>query len=76
MVSACMLINCEPGEYHKVTKKIKSITGISRVFATSGRWDVIAEIDVPYFTGLASVALKVNGIPGITETETLIEAIF
>ena len=76
MVSACMLINCEPGEYHKVAETIKNITGINRVFAASGRWDVIAEINVPHITGLASVALQVNGTPGVAETETLVEAIF
>ena len=76
MLSACVLINCEPGQYHEVAKKIKKIKGISRVFAATGRWDVIAEIEVPYNTGIAGVALKVNGVPGVSETETLIEAIF
>ena len=77
MVSACMLINCDPGEYHEVVKKIKAISGISRVFAASGRWDVIAEIDVPYNTmDIAGVALEVNKVAGVAATETLIEAIF
>jgi DNA-binding Lrp family transcriptional regulator len=76
MVSACVLICCEPGKYSDVAKKIKGLKGVVRAFSTSGRWDVIAEIEAADMKALTDVALKINGLAGVRATETLVEATF
>jgi len=61
MVSACILICCEPRKYSDVAKMLKEVKGVVRTFSTSGRWDVIAEVevgDVPYFSLIHKIGLK------------------
>nr|MDO8134449.1 Lrp/AsnC ligand binding domain-containing protein [Candidatus Njordarchaeum guaymaensis] len=76
MVSACILICCEPGKHPDIAKKIKDIKGVMRAFSVSGRWDVIADVETADLKALAEVALKINGLAGIRSTETLVEAVF
>ncbi len=75
MVSACILVCCESGMYYEVTKKIKEISGVVRAFSASGRWDVIVEVEVPDLKNLTEISLKINSLPGVRATETLVEAI-
>jgi uncharacterized protein with GYD domain len=74
MISACVLICCEPGKYSDVTKKARGLKGVVRTFSTSGRWDVIAEVEAADMKALTDVALRINGLAGIRATETLVEA--
>ncbi len=74
MVSACVLICCEAGEYPDIAEKVKNIKGVVRAFSAAGRWDVIAEIEAPNMKALTDIALKINAMPGIKATETLVEA--
>ncbi|MEM3626834.1 MAG: Lrp/AsnC ligand binding domain-containing protein [Candidatus Bathyarchaeia archaeon] len=76
MVSACILICCESGKYSDVAKKAKGLKGVIRAFSTSGRWDVIAEIEAADMKTLTDIALKINGLTGVRATETLVEATF
>jgi DNA-binding Lrp family transcriptional regulator len=75
MVSACVLISCEPGKFPDVAKKIKGIKGVARAFSASGRWDVIAEVEVADVKTLTKIALSINGLPGVKATETLVESV-
>jgi len=75
MVSACILICCEPGKYSDVARKVKETKGIVRAFSTSGRWDVIAEVEAGDMKALTEVALRINGLSGIRATETLVETV-
>lgn len=75
MVSACILICCEPGKYPDVAKKIKEIKGVARAFSANGRWDVIAEVEVGDMKALTEVALRINGLASVRATETLVEAV-
>lgn len=74
MVSACVLICCEPGKYSDVARKVKELKGVVRAFSASGRWDVVAEIEAVDMKALADVALKINGLSGVRASETLVEA--
>ena len=74
MVLACVLVCCEPGKYSEVARKIREIKGVARAFSTSGRWDVVAEVEVADLKALTDVALKINGLSGVRATETLVEA--
>ncbi|MEM3061713.1 MAG: Lrp/AsnC ligand binding domain-containing protein [Candidatus Bathyarchaeia archaeon] len=75
MVSACILVCCEPGKYLEVAEKLREVKGVVRAFSTSGRWDVIAEVEAPDLKALTEVALKINALTGIRATETLMEAV-
>lgn len=74
MVSACVLVCCEPGKHSEVAKKIGAIKGVVRAFSASGRWDVIVEVEVADAKALTDVSLKINGLLGVRATETLVEA--
>jgi len=74
MISACVLVCCEAEKYSDVAKKVKNIKGVVRAFSAAGRWDVIAEIEAPDMKALTNTALKINEMPGIRATETLVEA--
>jgi len=74
MVSACILICCGPGKYPDVAKKVKEVKGVVRAFSTSGRWDVIAEVEAADLKALTKAALRINGLAGVRATETLVEA--
>jgi len=75
MVSACILICCEPGKYPDVTKRVKEVKGVTRAFSTNGRWDVIAEVEAADMKALTKAALRINGFAGVRATETLVEAV-
>lgn len=74
MVSACVLVCCEPGKYSEVAKKVRELKGVVRAFSACGRWDVIAEIEAVDMKALTDIALKINGLSGVRATETLVEA--
>ena len=76
MVSACVLICCESGKYSEVAKKVREIKGVVRAFSASGRWDVVAEVKAADMKALTDISLKINGLPGVKATETLVEAAF
>jgi DNA-binding Lrp family transcriptional regulator len=76
MVSACVLICCESGKYSEVAKKVREIKGVVRAFSASGRWDVVAEVEAADMKALTDISLKINGLPGVKATETLVEAAF
>lgn len=76
MVLACVLVCCESGRYSEVAKKISKIKGVVRAFSASGRWDVVAEVEAADMKALTEVSLRINGLPGVRATETLVEAVF
>jgi DNA-binding Lrp family transcriptional regulator len=74
MVLACILICCGPGKHLDVAKKVKEVKGVAKAFSASGRWDAIAEVEVGDMKALTEAALRINGLPGVRATETLVEA--
>ena len=74
MVSACVLVCCEPGRYPEVAKKVKDVKGVARAFSACGRWDVVAEVEAEDMKALTRCALRINGLAGVRATETLVEA--
>jgi DNA-binding Lrp family transcriptional regulator len=75
MVSACILICCEPRKYPDVAEKVKEVKGVVKAFSTSGRWDAIAQVEVGDMKALTEVSLRINGLSGVRATETLVEAV-
>jgi len=74
MVSACVLVCCEPGRYPEVAEEVKGVKGVVRSFSACGRWDVIAEVEATDMKALTRCALRINGLAGVRATETLVEA--
>ncbi len=73
MVSACILICCKPGLFSDVARDIRGIEGVVVAFSACGRWDVAAEIEVVDMMVLSDLMLKINGLPSVAATETLVE---
>jgi DNA-binding Lrp family transcriptional regulator len=75
LVSACILICCEPGKHSEVAKRVGNVKGVVRAFSVSGRWDVIADVEAADVKSIGEIALMINGLAGIRVTETLLEAL-
>lgn len=73
LISACVLARCGPGKFADVAKAAEKIEGVKTVFSTLGRWDVAADVEAADIKALSSIALKINGLPGVLCTETLVE---
>jgi len=72
MVLACVLIGCKAGKYSKVVNELKKLKDVKKALGVHGRWDVVAEVMVTDLKALGDVALKINGLEGVTASETLI----
>lgn len=72
MLKACVLLACEPGKYREVAKALKGMKGVTKAFATMGRWDAVARIEARDVVTLGKIAVKINGTAGVKASETLI----
>jgi DNA-binding Lrp family transcriptional regulator len=72
MVFACVLICCESGKFKGVAGEVKKLKGVKRAFGVHGRWDSVAEIEAADIKAVGEMALKINGLPGVKATETLV----
>lgn len=72
MVVGCVLISCEPSGYRRVIAAVKRLALVRSAFPTTGRWDVVVEIQAPNLAALGSVAQKVRSAPGVKASETLV----
>jgi len=72
MVFACVLICCESGKFKSVAGEVKKLKGVKRAFGVHGRWDAVAEIEAADIKAVGEMALKINGLPGVKATETLV----
>ena len=53
-------------------KAVKKVKGVQRAFNTFGRWDVVAEVEVPDVKSLGEAAHKIHGLRGVRASETLV----
>jgi len=73
MVNAYSLISAEPGKTAEVFRKVKAIEGVKRAECVAGPYDIIARIEVDSLEKLTKVVFgDIRGIPGVTNTTTLI----
>ena len=54
--------------------ELKKIAGVKHAFAVAGRADVVALVEAPDLKGLSNLVMKVFRTPGVTASETLVEA--
>ncbi|WP_110685512.1 Lrp/AsnC family transcriptional regulator [Salinicola aestuarinus] len=72
MQNAVILINVEKGRIRGVAERLADLEGISEVYSTCGRYDLIAIARTPDFESLATlVTERLMSVEGISDTETL-----
>lgn len=73
MVNAYSLISAEPGKTAEVFRKVKAIDGVKKAEAVAGPYDIVAQIEVESLEKLTKAVFgDIRGIPGVTNTTTLI----
>ena len=71
MVTAFLLVVCEPARIHDIARGLTDTEGISEVYTTTGGADFVAVVRVPDLDALATlVTERVAILPGITRTDT------
>lgn len=71
-ITAWMSIAVEGNKTREVISILLGEPGVSGLFDTNGRWDLLAELSAPSLGDLASVLERVRLIKGIETTETSI----
>lgn len=73
MVKAYSLISAEPGKTAEVFERVRQIEGIKSAEAVAGPYDIVARIEVDSLEKLTKMVFgEIRGIPGVTNTTTLI----
>jgi DNA-binding Lrp family transcriptional regulator len=71
MVTAFLMIVCEPQSIHELGQALSDLEGVDEVYTTTGSTDFIAVVRVPDLDALATlVTQKVATRPGIRRTDT------
>jgi len=64
-------IRTEPGKALDILGKIKGLAGVKFAAATTGRFDIVARLEVADVEGIGkSVVGEIQQIPGVRYTET------
>ncbi|WP_277811059.1 Lrp/AsnC family transcriptional regulator [Chromohalobacter canadensis] len=72
MQSAVILIDVEKGQINAVAQRLAELEGVSEVFSTCGRYDLVAIARTRDFESLAQlVTERLMQVEGIHDTETL-----
>ena len=69
-VSGWIMINVLANEEEVVTDKMISMPEITRLYTTSGRWDLAAEIQTGTLEAFDTAISRLRQIPGIKDTDT------
>lgn len=72
-MQSCILIRVLPGKGAEVLRAVKEFPEVKSAYLVFGRYDVVAFAEAPTYEALSALAAKVNAIPGVKSTETLIE---
>lgn len=73
MVTAIVLLNAARGQVQEVAGALAEAEGVSEVYSVGGRYDLVVILRVPDNEALADLVTgKLQKMPGIEETETLI----
>jgi len=73
VVYAYIMINSAPGKAWAVVDAVSRIEGIKTARAVTGRYDVIAEVEVEDVVALGSLIYdKIQKIDGVVKSETAV----
>ena len=71
MVTAFLLVLCEPARMHDVGRGLADMEGVAEVYTTTGSVDFVAVVRVSDLDALATlVTERISTLPGITRTNT------
>ena len=71
MITAFLLIVCEPAGIAEIGRRLSDVEGVVEVYSTTGSKDFIAVVRVPDLETLATlVTERVAALPGIRRTDT------
>lgn len=71
MITAFLLIVCEPAAIADTGRRLSDVDGIQEVYSTTGSSDIIAVVRVADLEALATLVTEhVAALPGILATDT------
>jgi DNA-binding Lrp family transcriptional regulator len=71
-VRAVAMIAVEGRSAEQVIRRLRGFPEVRRLYSTNGRWDVVAEIEVPSLPAFDETLRRIREIDGITGSETSI----
>jgi len=71
-VRAIMMVEVEGRAAETTFNRLMGFSEIRALYSTNGRWDIVAEIEVPNLEAFDSLLREVRQIPGISGSETSI----
>lgn len=73
-MNSCILIRVLPGKGSAALEAVKNFPEVKSASTVFGRYDIVAFAEAPTYEELSTLSTKLNAIPAIKSTETLIEA--
>jgi len=73
LLSACVLIRTAHGRFEDVVEFLGKIDGVTRIFPTLGRYDVVIDLEVKDLNAIDAAVLRMGKFAGVVFTETLVE---
>ena len=71
MITAFLMIVCDPDRIHAVGQTLAELDGVAEVYTTTGSTDFIAVVRVPDLDALAVVVTeRIATVPGVRRTDT------
>ncbi|HEV7679551.1 MAG TPA: Lrp/AsnC ligand binding domain-containing protein [Candidatus Dormibacteraeota bacterium] len=71
MITAFLMLVCEPARIHEVGTALADAEGVAEVYTTTGDVDFVAVVRVPDLDALATlVTERLSTLPGIVRTTT------
>lgn len=71
-IHAVMMIRVEGRAAETVFRRLRGYAEIRALYSTNGRWDIVAEIDVPDLPTFDNFLRDVRQVDGISDSETSI----
>ncbi|MDJ1007902.1 MAG: Lrp/AsnC family transcriptional regulator [Paracoccaceae bacterium] len=71
-IRATVLLQVEPRATPQVLARLKALPEVEEAATTTGRVDLILELAAPSTEALDAALDRIGGIPGVTDTESLI----
>jgi len=72
-MQSCILIRVLPGKGTKALDAIKKFVEVKSAYLVFGRYDIVAFAEAPTFEAISTLTSRVNAIPEVKSTETLLE---
>lgn len=73
VVEACALVRLVGARARDALEAIRGIEGVKKASLVWGRYDLVAYIEGPDAKAITDTATKVNAVPGVRSTETLVQ---